>query len=151
MGGQEAEHAVTLADPKLIITDAPRAKRIVDRCPDRDVISLPIELPVEQAVADLLSGADDAASLPEVAANDDATILFTSGSTGEAKGALSTHRAVTTATYAYTGGLMVLGELLVQDGRGRRPSRAPCSRCPCSTSLAKCLSCSTALSSAAAW
>jgi len=112
----EAEHAILLADPKLIITDVPRAKRIAERCPDRSLVSLPIELPVEQVVAELL-GDGESAPLPEVGPEDDATILFTSGSTGESKGALSTHRAVTTGTYAYTCGLAVLRELLTQDGR----------------------------------
>jgi acyl-CoA synthetase (AMP-forming)/AMP-acid ligase II len=112
----EAEHAILLADPKLIITDVTRAKRIRERCPDRHVISLAIELPVEQAVAELFGG-DQSAALPEVAPEDDATILFTSGSTGESKGALSTHRSVTTGTYAYTCGLAVLRELLTQEGR----------------------------------
>src|SRR5215210_3534217 len=114
---QEAEHAVLLTDPKLIITDAPRADRIAERCPDRNVVSLAIEQPVESAIEPLLTGADATLPLPEVGPDDDATILFTSGSTGESKGALSTHRAVTTATYAYTSGLLVLKELLRQDGR----------------------------------
>jgi long-chain acyl-CoA synthetase len=113
----EAEHAITLADPKLIIADAARAKRIAEHCPGRDLVSLPIDLPVEQAIAELLAGTDDSVALPEIAPEEDATILFTSGSTGESKGALSTHRAVTTATYAYTSGLVVLKEILTQDGK----------------------------------
>jgi long-chain acyl-CoA synthetase len=113
----EAEHAITLADPKLIIADATRAARIAEHCPGRDLVSLSIDLPVEQAIAELLAGADDGVALPEIAPEDDATILFTSGSTGDSKGALSIHRAVTTATYAYTSGLVVLKELLTQDGR----------------------------------
>jgi acyl-CoA synthetase (AMP-forming)/AMP-acid ligase II len=112
----EAEPAITLTDPKLIIADGARAKRIAERCPDRNLVSLPIELPVEQAIAELLADAEGAA-LPEVDPEDDATILFTSGSTGEAKGALSSHRAVTTATYTYACGLVVLRELLAQENR----------------------------------
>ena len=57
------------------------------------------------------------ADLPEIVPDDDATILFTSGSTGEAKGALSTHRAVTTATYTYATGLIVLLGILTNEGR----------------------------------
>ena len=60
-----------------------------------------------------------------------AHILFTSGSTGEAKGALSTHRAVTTATYSYACGLMTLLGLLTEEGRAPEtpPTRpAGCSR-----------------------
>src|SRR5438270_1594280 len=114
---QEAEQAILLADPKLIITDAPRAKRIAEHCPGRDLVSLPIEQPVEQAIAELVAGADESSPLPDMGPEDDATILFTSGSTGESKGALSTHRAVTTATYAYTSGLVVLRELMAQEGR----------------------------------
>ena len=92
----EMEHAIRLAEPKLIIADPPRAKRIAAKCSDSDILSVPVELPVEQALAELLG--NDEADLPEISPEDDATILFTSGSTGESKGALSTHRAVTTAT-----------------------------------------------------
>src|SRR5206468_4829794 len=113
----EAEHAINLSDPKLIIADAPRVARIAEHCPGRDLVSLPIELPVEQAIGELLVGANDAVPLPEVWPEDDATILFTSGSTGESKGALSTHRAVTSATYTYATGLIVMRELLSEEGR----------------------------------
>ena len=112
----EMEHAVQLTDPKLIIADAPRAKRIAARCAEREIVSLEIELPVEQAIAPLLEGARDDQPLPELSPEDDATILFTSGSTGDAKGALSTHRAVTTGTYAYASGLIVLLGILTADG-----------------------------------
>ncbi|HEX8842021.1 MAG TPA: class I adenylate-forming enzyme family protein [Sphingomicrobium sp.] len=113
----ELEHALDLTSPKLVIADAPRAKRIAASCAACTVVTLPIELPVERAIADLMEGADENLLLPEVAPDDDATILFTSGSTGEAKGALSTHRAVTTATYAYATGLMCLLGILTEDGR----------------------------------
>jgi acyl-CoA synthetase (AMP-forming)/AMP-acid ligase II len=69
------------------------------------------------AFADLIAAGSDDIALPEVATDDDATILFTSGSTGEAKGALSTHRAVTTGVYAYSTALMTLRGILESEGR----------------------------------
>jgi long-chain acyl-CoA synthetase len=113
----EMEHAVELTEPKLIIADPPRVRRLAERCGRIETVSLPVEQPVEQAVASLMEGADPSADLPEMSPEDDATILFTSGSTGESKGALSTHRAVTTGVYAYSTGLIVLKALLEQDGR----------------------------------
>ena len=76
----EMEHAIHLAEPKLIIADAPRAKRIAAKCADTDIFSVPVELPVEQALAELLDSPDLA--LPDIAPEDDATLLFTSGSRG---------------------------------------------------------------------
>ena len=113
---QEMEHAIRLTEPKLIIADGLRAKRIADRCDGYAIVGLPIEERVEQAIAPLLGGAGGDQPLPELSPDDDATILFTSGSTGDAKGALSTHRAVTTGTYAYSLGLIVLKGLLESEG-----------------------------------
>jgi acyl-CoA synthetase (AMP-forming)/AMP-acid ligase II len=113
----EMEHAIRLTDPKLIIGDAPRCSRIAQRCADREVTCVPIERPVEEALAELLALARSVDALPDLEPDDDATILFTSGSTGDAKGALSTHRAVTTGTYAYSIGLIVLLGILTEDGK----------------------------------
>lgn len=112
----EMEHAIFLTEPRLIIADPARAKRISERCSAFEVACLPIDRPVEEAIAPLMVGGENS-RLPEIFPEDDATILFTSGSTGDAKGALSTHRAVTTGVYAYSIGLIVLLGLLTQDGK----------------------------------
>jgi len=113
----EMEHAILLTEPKLIVADPSRAKRIAERCSRFETVCLPIEAPVEEAIAPLVEGADESAPLPELSPDDDATILFTSGSTGDAKGALSTHRAVTTGVYTYAMGLIVLLAILTEDGK----------------------------------
>lgn len=112
----EMESATLLTEPKLIIADSARGKRIAERCGRFETISIPVGEPVERAIAELLTQ-DEGVSLPPIAPEDEATILFTSGSTGESKGALSTHRAVTTATYAYATGLAVLLGILTEQGR----------------------------------
>jgi len=112
----EMKHALELTSPALIVADPARAGRIGAACDALDVLAIDVDLPIDSALRPLLEGEAD---LPEIAAEDDATILFTSGSTGESKGALSTHRAVTTGVYVYATGLMVLKSIL--EGRGTPP------------------------------
>ena len=113
----ELQHALELTQPKLVLADAPRATRIAASCSGCTVATIEIDQPAEQAFGSLLSVADEGSALPEIEPDDEATILFTSGSTGEAKGALSTHRAVTTGVYAYATSLMVLRGILESEGR----------------------------------
>ena len=113
----ELEHALQLTEPKLILADGPRAARIAATCSTCKVETVAIEQHCRDAFADLLAAGTDDIALPEVGPDDDATILFTSGSTGEAKGALSTHRAVTTGVYTYATSLMVLRGILESEGR----------------------------------
>jgi steroid-24-oyl-CoA synthetase len=119
----EMRHGLELTQPVLVLCDGPRGARIGTACPTFTVVSLPIEKPIVEALAPLLDKGGEDAPLPEIGPEDDATILFTSGSTGLAKGALSTHRAVTTGLYAYTIGLLTL--LTIMEKEGRPPANPP--------------------------
>ena len=119
---EELAHALTLTSPRLILADAPRAARIAEVAGEWELVTIAIERGAEEALAALF-GKHDATAMPVIAPDDDATILFTSGSTGDAKGALSTHRAVTTAIYTYATHLMTL--LGILNERGTPPANVP--------------------------
>ncbi|MCA1652932.1 MAG: class I adenylate-forming enzyme family protein [Sphingomicrobium sp.] len=118
----ELDHALRLTEPALILADGPRAARIAAAAGEWNVITLPVDAHLDRALAPLLDRAATA-PLPQIGPEDGATILFTSGSTGEAKGAFSTHRAVTTGVYSYATGLITLLNVLTKENR--LPSNPP--------------------------
>jgi acyl-CoA synthetase (AMP-forming)/AMP-acid ligase II len=118
---EELRHGLALTEPCLVLADAPRAKRLEATGLDIAYAVLPIEKPIAEALAPLLGRGE--AELPEVLPEDDATILFTSGSTGVAKGAISSHRSVTTGIYTYSVSLIAL--LGIMESEGRAPANPP--------------------------
>ena len=114
--GEELRHAMELTEPKLVVADGARAKLVEGLGIDTDLVALDIRAALETALAPLLDKAEDGIDLPQVMPGDDATILFTSGSTGKAKGAVSTHHAVVQGTYTYVTSLMVLRGVLESQG-----------------------------------
>jgi long-chain acyl-CoA synthetase len=107
--GPELEYGLTDSGAKVAIMDAERYERMTEHlpnCPDlvrvyvsraREEIAHPLVAKLESVIG----GANDWGSLPdqplpsvEIAPDDDATIFYTSGTTGKPKGALATQRAV---------------------------------------------------------
>ncbi|WP_375393362.1 class I adenylate-forming enzyme family protein, partial [uncultured Sphingomonas sp.] len=113
-----AVHDVTCS---LIVADAPRMARLraVDGLPTAIELDDMVALP--DAIAPL---AGEGAALPELGPADRATILFTSGSTGQSKGAISTHGAVLQAILNYLAQALVVLGMAMEDGAatGEQPS-----------------------------
>ena len=110
---EELAAAVQDVSCTLIVADAPRMKRLRAMEGLPDTVELDDTLPLAQAIAPL---AGEGATLPELAAGDWATILFTSGSTGLSKGAISTHGAVLQGIFNYLAQALMMLSLAAQDG-----------------------------------
>ncbi len=125
--GPELAAGIDDVEATIVFVDAPRAKRLeeVGYKGSARIVTLDISQPIDQAMAPLLaSGGGADTPLPEITGDDLATILFTSGSTGQSKGAFSTHRAVIQGTFNYIVQALVMLRLATEDG-AIGPDRPP--------------------------
>lgn len=116
--GGELADGIEDVGMSLLFADGPRAKRLIEanRAIMAETVVLDLGLKTEAALAAVIARADAATELPMLSGDDLATILFTSGSTGQSKGAYSTHRSVTQATFNYILQAMGMLEIAVEDG-----------------------------------
>lgn len=114
-------------ETKLVIADAQRAERLAGIDHGAAVVTLDIKQPLAEAIAPI-TAQGGSADLPQLAGDDLATILFTSGSTGQSKGAYSRHVNVVQGTFNYITQTMGIVHLLTQDGlmTGTQPATLVC-------------------------
>ena len=113
--GPELEYGLVDSGAKIAFADAERLERIAEHlvnCPDLKRIYVSREddelpSPIVSNLEDIIGAPNGWPDLPELpfpevalASDDDATILYTSGTTGKPKGALGTHRNMNSNIFA---------------------------------------------------
>ncbi|WP_077145266.1 class I adenylate-forming enzyme family protein [Sphingopyxis sp. KK2] len=115
--GGELAAAIADSETSLVIADVQRAARLEEVGHAGKIITLDLLKPIDEAIAPITSaGGGPETVLPVLTGQDLATILFTSGSTGQSKGAYSRHQAVVQAIFNYVTQTASIVHLLTQDG-----------------------------------
>ncbi len=107
--GQELDYGISDSGARIVIADEERLKRLEPHLPDLELTGLIVArssgvLPAQaERFEDLVSPTGDYGLLPDrplpdvrIDPEDNATIFYTSGTTGKPKGALGTHRNILT-------------------------------------------------------
>lgn len=116
--GGELAAGIIDSEAKLVIADVQRAARLEGVEHGAKIVTLDLTQPIDLAVAPITgAGGNAATALPVLTGQDLATILFTSGSTGQSKGAYSRHEAVCQAIFNYVTQTASVVHLLTEDGQ----------------------------------
>ncbi len=109
---------------KLVLADPQRAARLEgEDIGDAQIIIFGHDCMPDEGLKNILERGAADAQLPAVGPDDLATILFTSGSTGQSKGAYSDHRGVVQGVFSYIAQSMMALQLLTM--KGEAPTSQP--------------------------
>lgn len=116
--GGELADGIRMVECKIVLADQQRAARMegqdIGAC---EILLFDHDTPPLDGLKSLTAkGGNAATNLPTIKPTDNATILYTSGSTGQSKGAYSDHRAVVQGAMSYAGQTLVLYEILSSMG-----------------------------------
>jgi acyl-CoA synthetase (AMP-forming)/AMP-acid ligase II len=117
--GSELAEGIRMVGCKYVLADAQRASRLQgEDVGDAELLIFQHDChPLEGLQVLLAKGGNASTALPPIDPLDPATILYTSGSTGQSKGAWSDHRAVVQGAMSYVGQTLVFFEILASTGQ----------------------------------
>jgi len=118
--GDELADGIEDVGCSMVFADYQRAQRLVESKRNHGAQLLVFEhdkAPLEGLKVMLEKGGGAETPLPQMAPEDNATILFTSGSTGRSKGAYAEHCSVVQGAMSFVGTVLVLVHIMEKQGK----------------------------------